>query len=225
MRGDVEGRGGQGCTVEVIEISGSRGFYYDDARSLDRWNREWSQSTPAAWSLIYSAPFFAYRNTNLVANDRATLMSFVPSRDREITAKIRTSDIVNDGIGIYLRKSRTTLEADQSSVLWNYYNGNHVILVYDAGAFVVLATAALVLVANSWYNVKLRAQGQTFRAKVWLLGTAEPNWQLTTYMTRQQARGQDIGQSTICLRAGGTLAGLRDYADLRVSPVRKVGGP
>ncbi len=203
-------------------MSGSRGFYYDDARSLDRWNREWTPQTPGRWSLIYDTNRFWYRCQPGGAGniEFATLMSVPAMKNVEIRATVRSNN-VNGAFGIWVRKDRQASETVNGNVLvfqdlsvlyfWGYFDGG----------WVNLGQVANVIVANQIYNYRVQSIGDQFRVKLWLLGTAEPNWMLTIYVGR--LRKPLPSNSTIGIRA--QYAYIVDFSDIRITPIRKVGGP
>jgi hypothetical protein len=198
-----------------------RAIFYDDCRDASRLAAEWTQTTPAAWSVYNDGTRFSYRCSTTVEIN--TLMSILPSKDFEIYMKIKSASVLGN-IGVLLRKARNAADADTASVLVWFNGGNISIYIYD-GSYQILTSVAFAWSANQWYEFRGRVRGETFQAKAWLLGTPEPDWIVTTYNTRQTLGGRRIAPCTIGTRQQADIAGVaRDYADIRVYPIPRTGG-
>jgi hypothetical protein len=195
-----------------------RAIFYDDARSGDRLVREYTQTTPANWSVYNDGTRFSYRCT--AVTEINTLMSMTTSKDFEIYLKIKSAN-ANGNIGVFLRKGRNTSDAETASVLVFFSGGNMYIYIYNGG-YVTLTSVAFAWTANQWYEFRGRVRGEQFQAKIWPLGTAEPDWKLTTYNNLQS--GQRIAQNTIAFRQATGAGDARDYADIRVYPIPRTSG-
>jgi len=152
-------------------------------------------------------------------------MSSILSANRQVYAKIRTAS-VSRNMGIIIKKARNTGDADSGSILVWLGGGGLYLYVFDNGAYNLLSTTVgITMNPNVWYEIKAQLFGRTVRAKVWALGTSEPDWQNTAYINRMQIRGMEpSGPTTIALRPDNDAV-AKDFADLRITPIRKVGGP
>jgi len=201
-----------------------RAIFYDDCRDASRLAAEWAQTTPARWTSEYSAPNFYYRTTMPAGIEICTLMSFIVVKDFEILLKVRSS-ILGGDIGVLIRKGRNISDAETGSILVHMSNIPDIaIYVYD-GAYQVLGSAAHTMLANQWYWLRCRVIGNSFKAKSWLVGVAEPDWMLSVYMTRITLGGKMPSPLTIAFRSYSTVAATKDYSDIRITPIPRTGFP
>lgn len=110
-----------------------------------------------------------------------------PSADVDIFAIVKCLDTSGHrAAGVFGRKTGST--SSVSNALNNtYYAGkvpsaNTRSLEYrdNSGAVTFLASNAVTISSTSWFSVRLRLNGTTQQAKVWLYGDPEPtSWQLT----------------------------------------------
>lgn len=196
-------------------MSGSRGFFYDNASSADRLAREWLQGTPANWSQAYLTPYQTYRVVNGAASVN-TLMSIPSISNFEADFKF-FMDNASPELGCYMRKGRNTTDGEIGDILILLISGTFR-LYYCDPAFTLINSQAFVLDITKWYQVKAQIINRTVRYKAWVVGTAEPDWFYTQYLTRSYMKKN----GTIGIRSG---ANNKNITDIRVTPIRKVGGP
>ena len=135
--------------------------------------------------------------------------------------KMRSS-VALINMGAFVKKGRNVSDAERGAILFWIAAGTMYIYVYDGG-YQSLGSVAVTFNANTWYEVRIRMEGRTIKAKVWPLGTAETDWLLVVYITRIQLGGAEpIGPTTICLRTAVDIAS-KDYADIRVTPIPRTG--
>jgi hypothetical protein len=88
-----------------------------------------------------------------------------------------------------------------------------------SGGFVVLAPVAFSLTANTFYNMRFRALGQSLYGKIWIDGTTEPTAWTVTATTTVLTSGQvglavalGVGSHTVSFdhfnASNATLSGL-----------------
>jgi hypothetical protein len=75
------------------------------------------------------------------------------------------------------------------------------------------------------YNLKIRAVGRNLQAKVWARTSSEPGWMATGYMRYLNYPCGDNGYWAIRPANGAGGANTGYFSDIRVTPIRKVGGP
>jgi hypothetical protein len=208
----------------VIEISGSRGFFYDDCRSGDRLAREWTQTTPAAWSVVYENNRFWYRTVNHNAAEYNVLMSIPTISNFELTSVVKFDDTGLPGsrsLGFVFNKGRT-VTAGPAIMIWIGTGGVFRIYVYYSGGWFLFSSVAFATVSGTLYSVKIRVGGKSVKAKIWIYGTAEPDWTITGYVTFPlSVTPANNGVFSIYAE---TPAIIKFWSDIRITPIPRTGG-
>jgi len=215
-------------------VSGSRGFFYDDCRSGDRLAREYTlvnESGNFTTVQYYDAPFNTYQLSDSTGGTRSCeliLMSMTPSGEFEVYFKFKKLASVLPNAGLvhlnYARRSST--ERYYFSMSDNVYCYR----VTAAGGFGTYYTYAA-LTNDVWYEFRIRLLNTKIMAKWWLLGTAEPNWIIDSNGTgsggterpMRHKRPPGSGNFALGMLSYAVTNYLR-YRDIRITPVRKVGG-
>jgi len=193
---------------------GSRGIFDDRCNSGDKLVREWLQGTPANWSQAYLSPYQTYRVVNGAASVN-TLMSMPPASNFEVDFKF-FMDNASPELGCYLRKGRNTTDGELGDILALFISGTLRLYFCDPG-FTLIVSPALVLDITKWYQFKAQIINRTVRYKAWIVGTSEPDWLATQYLTRWYMKKN----GTIGIRSG---ANNKNIADIRITPIPKTGG-
>ena len=201
-------------------MSGSGGFFYDDCRSGDRLAREYTLYLGAALPTVtLDGTRFTYRweavNAGMILN------SFLLTSTWELTFKMKYNIALFRQLRIYpsMRSVTDRYEFDISFGDQIYWSMN--------GLFGGWSPAPAP-VQNTWWYVKIRNDGAKTLFKFWIEGAAEPNWQNNTSSPSGGIRlryprpmSGRIGFSALCSTAGEYI----EIADIRITPIRKVGGP
>jgi len=216
---------------------GSRGFLYDDMRSADRWNREYTASDAAitATPAQYDATIGKfYTRLNIAAAGPQFKWFFNMSQQfknfdlRLITRSnnafasrswfcIMASRLNYSGIGVGIVAVNTTVKWIKAPFIYYNFTG-----------------APYTPPTNTWCNVRFQKDSRAWKQKWWLYGVQEPDW------TAVQATGDMTTSGTNLMNQGYTNqpqyigfgsysdavnAIYQDIADIRITPIRKVGGP
>ena len=211
-------------------MSGSRGFFYDDCRSGDRLAREYTLLTGATPTVYLDGSRLCYRwvATGVLSNN-ILLASFKPSGEYELTymckknfaaAPLALTENYIDyraatewyRIGLYGEVYLT--HQTPTGVPYNRYN-------------------AIAFTNNIWYKMKIRVGVRAIMMKVWQEGLAEPDWWINFKTSTVIAYGIEpritirrpfssgIALGFYSVTVGDTM----EISDIRITPIRKVGGP
>ena len=212
-------------------MSGSRGFFYDDCRSADRLAREYTRIVGADNLLVeYQADIgkFAYTVTRTGSALCTWLIKSTQSSNsfqatflfKKFNAAPNTAwgsfGVAWDGIDV-----NNISQCLKTDVLYfeRYVGGVRYYKFWASG-----------LTNDIWYNYKLRRNGKDVRIKIWQYGTSEPDWQHTNY---EAPGGSNENPLKYSFRPGNfgivtywpTVGDWSKIADIRITPIRKVGGP
>lgn len=151
------------------------------------WTERWSGSS-SSWGIedegIGSPSDNVLRHTATLNARRALSWDDIDSDadrdDCEVLAKVRFTSVSSDMIRLYVRG---TGSAGSEEAYWFIVHASspHLRLgKYVSGSATNLATTTQSLSSNTWYWVRLRAEGTDIRAKFWTDGDTEPaSWTLT----------------------------------------------
>ena len=215
-------------------MSGSRGFYRDDCRSGDRLAREWTRIAGADnLSVEWQADIgkFAYTITRVGVQAshiwRWMASPSMPCFDVYYLSK-KNMQAPNQNRPCLSGLMFDTIDTNNYSLVGGsdqLYFGRFFGGVYYYKLWVVSLTN------DVWYAVRVRRNQKDVRLKIWQYGTAEPDWQYT----QSTAPGASNENPVRFQVRGGSTFGIVDYlyavgdyckiADLRITPIRKVGGP
>jgi hypothetical protein len=197
-----------------------RAIFYDDCRDASRLAAEWSQRTPASWTVLYSSPRYFYNVTTAI-DEICTLMSISPIRDFELQILVKSNNVSAD-IGVWIRHGRDVVFAGVPGDIFIWLTGGLTQLYeYSApgvGVLLVSVDDGVVWDVNKWYSLKIRAQGDVVKIKIWEYGLSEPDWNYSQYLTRLPKNSN----GTVSLRAINRTAG---FSDIRITPIPRTGGP
>ena len=215
-------------------MSGARGFYYGDCRSQDRRNREYGPDTAneTLTSGNYDSTIGKFYN-RITKQPAGAQFEWIFLKSQifkyyELTW-IGRSDVDpgnEPGVSIFL--CPTALSTATGRGFAEIGGGAYIL----KGSFDYYGISGVVIpyVKNSWYNYKWRDDGKYWRIKKWLYGTAEPGW---LYALTEKNKAAVIEQGDFS-RAGyigfgsfiaGGAARSHDFADIRIKPVPRLGGP
>ena len=217
-------------------MSGSRGIFYDKCNDATKLARDWTLiSESGNWSCItyYDSPFHTYQLTDSLGGTRLgtlVLQSQRPSGNLEVYFKFKKLATIVGGAGcIALNYSRrSTTDRYYITLTDNVYIYRQEGAVHS-GTF--YGYPGGVISNDVWYEFKVRLFNNKVKIKWWLLGTSEPDWLIDSSGTgsggseRPMRQKRSPGSSYFALGAVSFAVGnyLR-YADIRITPVRKVGG-
>ena len=216
-------------------MSGSRGFFYDDCRSADRLAREYTRVSAGEDLVVEYQPSigkFAYVTTKTTATTRREWfiksISDMPTFECYylFSKNYQAPSQSYGGFGItYWAKDQSNLNVFEFSDAVYFVK-----FTSGLGPYGEWFTYPVIPVNDSWYHVRFRRNVSNLKMKMWLYGTAEPDWQRYVGLApagsnenppRPVPYGHNIGLTTFLFQNG-------DYckiADLRITPIRKVGGP
>ena len=180
-------------------MPGSRGFFYDECNSGDRLTREWLQSTPAAWRVDSVTPHRAYKYTTVGAIEYNTLMSQPDKHDFEAEMLFYASN-ADAMVGLTLRKARNVAVAGDTGQICFWLTAGLITTEFttSSGATPVLSTAVYVVDTTKWHRMRTRVVGRNYKCKVWVEGTAEPDWMISQNVRYTEMRNRGV----IALRGG-----------------------
>jgi len=216
-------------------VSGSRGFFYDNCRSADRLAREYTVRSGNAPVVYLDGSRLCYRWTGTAAvlvDHRMTLQSFVPSGTYELSVLFRKNVPSFPTAGSFFTYYAFR---DINNYYWTAFLDavffSRIVGGVSFGTFIQPYVPTLV--DSTWYNVKIRHGSTTEFIKWWQLGTAEPNWIYTSDTTGTAGGSERPMRKKMPAGAGYFGIGVRTYAvgewaevsDIRITPIRKVGGP
>ena len=211
---------------------GSRGVLYDNCRDATRMAREWTIEGGGTWVVGYDATIgkFYYRCTTAgVSFYQLINKSIIFGMPIEVYCLMRSDFATGPRMGVEMKGGADTRGAFDvgvhlhSATIWLEASYNAVI-GWDSVAM------PLVWNINTWYNVKVRFD-RFIKVKIWLYGTAEPNWSFVDYyriplpngVLNYRSRVQKGYFALISNQSAGVIN--TDYADIRITPIPRTGGP
>ena len=215
-----------------MAVSGSRGFFADRCNDSLRLTREYTVAIGPAPIVYLDGQRFCYKWTAVGASSPyITLQSFRAPATYEMVCLIKKNIQAPDNNKMGFQNYFTWRSGT------NYYKVG-VVSNIDINRIATGVTTWSNLVVPSptytndiWYNYKFRASDRDVRVKIWQLGVAEPNWTANNLVwvaggaenpiKRTRPLGDIIGFGTYFPVAGDTL----QISDIRITPIRKVGGP
>jgi hypothetical protein len=213
----------------------ARGFFYDDCRSADRLAREYTLRGSGVAPVAYiDNGVFCYRWVAVAGtkSNYTTIQSFTPSGEFEITYKLKKNLQSPEDAWIpldiyYSWRSTTDLYLTDISDQLYFWRYTPIATYYSYSP----ATGGP-FTQDVWYNVKFRCTTKLSQLKTWLVGVAEPNWDVFNSksvvlgnekplkITRPPGAGL-IGIGGATYHAGDVF----EMTDIRITPVPKTGGP
>lgn len=147
-----------------------------------------------------------------------TLMSEPPKTNFEVSVKMKTNN--SDAMmGVVLRRKKAVIALESGSFYVWCTGGIFGLVFVDAGgATPVLFSIPYVVDISKYHRIRARVTGRLVEAKIWVDGTAEPDW-----MISYRIRYKEFMLNGVI----GFLGTVRNvnYADIRWTPIRRVGGP
>ena len=213
-------------------MSGSRGFTYDSCSSGDRLSREYVARTPASWTVGLFDGKFCYQFPS-VGPFYEVLINATTGKvaDCDFFCLIGTSNISDNKPEVSLRKRDYTVAGapfNPGELIIVIDNTNVQLFLADNITTRLVASAAhgIAWDVTKLYNLRIRLRGKTLQVKVWARTAAEPNWMVTAYMVYLTFQINANGFWAV-RPANASAGGARTmyFSDLRVTPIRKVGGP
>jgi len=145
--------------------------------------------------------------------------------DFEFTAMVASASAANIYLGFGARRRPDIIDSPNGSVIILINGANaEIYLVDHTGTSRLLRSVAhgIAWNVNAWYMIKFRMVGRTCKLKIWLYGTAEPDWLAVAYCTYTTDRCDDSG--IIAFRVVGDPNPNRYISDIRITPIYKTGG-
>jgi len=215
-------------------VSGSRGFYYNKCNDATRLAREWTAVGLGTWSIGYDNTIgkFYYRcTTNGVGTwDQLINKSILFGMPIEVYYLVRSDVAGGPRAGVQM-KGGGDARAD-FDIGFHFHSGQ----IWLEATYATIAgwtsvVWPIIYAANTWYHVRVRFD-KFMKAKIWNYGTTEPDWAMSSYYRipmpvgalTYRSRVQKGYLSIMVNQSGGSVINA-DYSDIRITPIRKVGGP
>ena len=211
-------------------MSGSRGFFYDNCHSWDKFTREWTARIPASWlGVTVFDNTLCYTEIATASGQGAVLQSAGRISNCEVQLLFGSSDatFIYQQIQLRRRTNDPSIESPIGCCAIFINDGSLMhYLVDSTGTSQVIGTMVhgVTWDATKLYWLKSRIIGRKLQTKFWLRGLAEPNWMLTSNMTYQNSVADANGWFSIRPVGTASPGNMRYFSDIRITPIRKVGG-